>query len=157
MRRSLGVTLVLALLVGGLISPSSAAPREREETAPYAFDATRGRLTLWASNDMGLFFGDETVFDTEPDETTVDIAVADDSGETMAVVVSHRRTRHVFCGSAEDIPIQGGKPVYVQVFLELTPGMYDGCDAPALPTQGTVTATFHVGAEEYQAAKREHH
>jgi hypothetical protein len=158
MRRSLGAGLALVLLVGGLVAPSNAAPREREETAPYAFDPTQGGFTAWFSNDMGFFFGEEVVFPTQKDETSVDITVTDDSGETMSAAVWHRDTTYVICGSAEDLAIRGGKPVYVQVFLELTPAMYEGCDAPALPTEGTVEATFEAtGSEKYHRAKHEHH
>jgi hypothetical protein len=107
---------------------------------------------------MGLFFGEEVVFPTQKDETSVDITVTDDSGETMSVAVSHRDTTYVICGGAEDLAIRGGKPVYVQVFIELTPAMYEGCDAPALPTEGMVEATFKAtGAEKDHRAKHEHH
>lgn len=156
MRRSLGACLALALLVGVLTAPSSAGPTSREETATYVFDPTQGGVTAWFSNDMGVFFGEEVVFRTEKGETSLDITIADDSGETMSVAVWHRDTTYVICGSAEDLAIRGGKPVYVQVFLELTPAMYEGCDAPALPTQGTVTARFNAGAEKYDAAKHKH-
>ena len=158
MRRSLGAGLALVLLVGGLVAPSNAGPRTREASATYAFDPAQGGVTAWFSNDMGLFFGDEVVFPTQKDETSVDITVTDDSGETMSAAVWHRDTTYVICGSAEDLAIRGGKPVYVQVFLELTPAMYEGCDAPALPTQGMVEATFEAAAvEKDHRDKHEHH
>jgi hypothetical protein len=141
--RKLTMLAVVAALVGGLVHPVHASGARREESS-YDFDYTKPGTTAWFGHDYGIFFGDAVEFRTKTSEKLVRLVVADDSGEPVtAGVWQEGSVSKVICERSDaTIPIVGGKPVYVQVFVDVTFAEYDGCASPVVPTTGTVTATF---------------
>jgi hypothetical protein len=136
MRRTF-ILLFAVLLLGGLVAPVGAqgsAQKARYEFSP----AQGGGITGWYGNHYGVFFGDAPGFKTNAGDRFVIVHIADDSGEEVSAAAWQKGGPvRAFCNHAR-IPIRGGKPVYVQVYLDLTPQEYGGCDLPAHPTSGTI-------------------
>ena len=142
--RKVMMVAVLAALIGTLIQPANAGRAGREVKGSYDFDFTNPGVSGWFGHDLGIFFGDAVEFQTRRSEKFVNLVVADDSGDPItAGIWQEGSVSRVICElSDQSIPIVGGKPVYVQVFVDATFAEYDGCASPAVPTTGTVTATF---------------
>ncbi len=118
----------------------------REARKQYSFSpVSGGGFTGWFDSDYGIFFGRPATFASRAGERIISVEIADDSGSEVAAAVWQRgrgSLDKVICTRAAHLGITGGKPAFVQVFLETTPRMYAGCEAPALPTKGTISLSF---------------
>ena len=140
---------ITVLLVLGLAMPTAApatAQRDRKQRSvetTYLFSPVSERgFSGSIHDDSGLFFGRAWTIQTKPYERSLSVSVADDFADAVAAAVwQEKGPTHVFCGSAEDLKFKGGRPVFVQVFLEV-PGSLQGCESTGVPTQGTISATL---------------
>ena len=132
---------VTALVLAG-VAPGTAGPARTAE-APYDFDVTNPGASGWFGANYGVFFGDAVMLDTRAKERSVDVSVADAGGDAVSAALWQEGGEAiVFCSDSGRLPIAGGEPVYVQVIVDATPQEPGGCDTPAVPTTGTVTAVF---------------
>jgi hypothetical protein len=136
MRRFL-MSLAAAVVLAGLVAAPAGAGSTQK--AKYNFSPVEGGgVTGWYGNNYGVFFGDAPGFKTSAGDRFAIVHIMDDSGEDVSAAAWQKGGRvQAFCNHAR-IPIRGGKPVYVQVYLDLTPQEYGGCDLPAHPTTGTI-------------------
>lgn len=136
------IGIVLAVLALTSLHPASAGPA-RTVDAPYDFDLTKPGASGWFGANYGVFFGDAVAIDTLRKERFVTVTVADDGGEPVSAAAWQDGAEAVvFCSDSGRIPIAGGEPVFVQVIVDATPHEPGGCETPALPTTGTMTAVF---------------
>ncbi|HEX2195401.1 MAG TPA: hypothetical protein VHJ76_00625 [Actinomycetota bacterium] len=140
MRRTISAAAVALVLAG--VAPAGAAPA-RTAGAPYDFDATKPGASGWFGANYGVFFGDAVVLETRAKERSVALTVADAGGEAVSAAAWQEGGEAiVFCSESGRLPIAGGEPLYVQVIVDATPQEPGGCETPAVPTTGTVSATF---------------
>lgn len=162
MRKMIGIVVASALLSGALFAPVHAGKKGNDRTtvrtASYEFDPSQGGLTAWFGEDYGLFFGDPAILPSKKGEVYVDLEIADDSGApiTAAVWQEDGDTTVICNATSAPIDIMGGAAVHVQVFFDLTPAAFAGCETPSMPTTGTVTATFHAPGHVAKPPKSHH-
>lgn len=143
MKRIASVAVVTSLLISGTLAVAADA-RMRSAKAPYNFDLSKPGTSAWYGDDYGVFFGDTVTFQTARGQKAVMLSVMDDSaGSVSAAVWQEGKTAQVFCDSLGHYRISGGKPVYVQVIVDVTTTTGNGCATPELPTTGTVSVMFH--------------
>jgi hypothetical protein len=141
MRRATGIVLI-SLAVVGALGPAAAAPARTVEE-PYDFDLTDPGTSAWYGSNYGVFFGDPVVIETQRRERSVLLSVKDSSAGTVSAAVwQENGETTVFCSESERVPVIGGAPLFVQVIVDATPHEPGGCETPAVPTTGTVTAVF---------------
>ncbi|HEX2056842.1 MAG TPA: hypothetical protein VHI71_00595 [Actinomycetota bacterium] len=140
MRRQ--ITTAAIVLVLAAVAPGAAAPVRTAE-APYDFDLTKPGASGWYGANYGVFFGDTVTLATRAKERSVELSVVDAGGDAVSAAAWQEGGESVvFCSDSGRLPIIGGQPVMVQVIVDATPQEPGGCDAPAVPTTGTVTASF---------------
>ncbi|MDQ3953522.1 MAG: hypothetical protein M3279_11265 [Actinomycetota bacterium] len=140
MRKTISAAAIAFVLAG--VTPGVAAPARTAE-APYDFDVTKPGASGWFGANYGVFFGDAVTLETRAKERSVDLSVADAGGEAVSAAAWQEGGEAiVFCSDSGRLPIRGGQPVFVQVIVDATPQEPGGCEAPSVPTTGTVTATF---------------
>lgn len=140
MARTTSIAAIALVLAG--VTPGAAAPARTAE-APYDFDVTNPGVSAWFGANYGVFFGDAVTLETRARERSVEIAVTDAGGEPVSAAAwQEDGDASVFCSESGRLPISGGQPVFVQVIVDATPQEPGGCATPAVPTTGTVTATF---------------
>ena len=140
MRTTIG-TVAIALVLGG-IAPGGAAPARTVE-APYDFDVTKPGASGWFGANYGVFFGDVVSLEPRAKERVVELSVLDASGDAVSAAAwQEGGETTVFCTGSGRLPVAGGQPLFVQVIVDATPQEPGGCATPAVPTTGTVTATF---------------
>ncbi len=141
MSRAIGIAVISFVAVAAL-GPAGAAPARTVE-APYDFDLTDPGTSGWYGSNYGVFFGDVVVIETLRKERSVQISVADSSAGAVSVAAwQETGETTVFCGDSGRLPVIGGSPLFVQVIVDATPHEAGGCETPALPTTGTITAAF---------------
>ena len=138
--------MLVTVLMLATAAPALGGRRHQHRTvkSTYVFSpVTGGGISGWFNDDYGVFFGPAWSIETKSNEQRISVAVADNFSEAVAAAVWQRKgPLKVICGTADDLKIKGGKPVFIQVFFELTPGEGEGCASPGLPTEGTITATI---------------
>ena len=144
MRRAMVLTVAVALAATTMgVASAGGRTTGRKATSPYKFDVTNPGASAWFGEDLGLFFGDGATFPTKKAERSVTIDVKDDLGRPVtAAVWQEGGPTTVICSKSNRIGVRGGKALYVQVFVDLTPANFGGCTTPEVPTEGVVTATF---------------
>ncbi|MGH2754607.1 MAG: hypothetical protein ACRDLB_09245 [Actinomycetota bacterium] len=142
MKRILAV-LMAAVSLLGLAAVSEARPRTRTQSSEYTFSPSpESGVSGWFGEDYGIFFGDPVVFRTRRAEKHASIIVDDASSDDVSAAVWQQDGAQILiCGSGE-VPIEGGKPLFVQLIIELTPAMFEGCATPSVPSEGTITVTL---------------
>ena len=140
MRKTIG-TAAIALVLANM-APGAAAPARTAE-APYDFDVTKPGASAWFGANYGVFFGDAVTLETRAKERVIELSVVDASGDAVSAAAwQEGGETMVFCTDSGRLPVAGGEPIFVQVIVDATPQEPGGCDTPAVPTTGTVTATF---------------
>jgi hypothetical protein len=150
------VAVVTALCLAG--APAIAA-KTRVAKATYNFDMTQGG-SVWVNDDnVALTSADDTlVFETTRSDQMVTLTVMDDAAATVSAAMWQKGTpTMIFCNEMAAMPITGGRPVYVQIILDVTPAPSAGCETPEVPTTGTVTASFTGGAKKKMSRHGHHH
>lgn len=138
--RRYAVVMIVVGLVAALAAPAPAARRTRTVKKAYDSDPTKGGFSAWVDNRYVIFVGDSVGIPTRSGERSVSLTVTDDSGIAIAAGAWQADGDvTLFCTRSGQIPIKGGKPVWVRPVVEITPtgGV---CDQPAPTTTGTVTA-----------------
>lgn len=145
--RKVAIGCLAALVAGSLLAPAQAGKR-RVETAEYEFSPLAGAgISAWFGGTLGVFFGGYAEFPTKKKEHRAKVTITDDSGNAVAASAwqetgSTSDLNVQFCGESPTMHIEGGVPLQVQVFLEVTPGLSPVCDLPEVPTTGTIEARF---------------
>ena len=140
MRKTISAAAIALVLAG--VTPGLAAPARTAE-APYDFDVTNPGVSGWYGANYGVFFGDAVTLETRSKERSVELSVVDAGGEAVSAAAWQEGGEPtVFCSDSGRLRITGGQPVFVQVIVDATPQEPGGCDTPAVPTTGTITATF---------------
>ena len=138
MKKSLVALLVLGLVVGGMAVEAGAKKKQRVAEADYFAPAAFQWNPTGDANIGGVSFP------TGGSEKLVDLEITDASGMPVSASAGQDPegdgtvTTTDFCGSIEDLPIDGGLDVTVFVF----PGPCTAPPGPGFATQGTVKATF---------------
>ena len=140
MKRSVIVLLVLGLLAGG-VAGEAGAKKKKARVAEDTYVAPA--YLQWNPTGDANIGG--VSFPTSADENFISIEITDTLGTPVSAAAGQDPegdgtvATTPFCGStAEPLPIEGGLPVTVFVFV----GPCTDPPSPGFATQGTVTATF---------------
>ncbi len=143
MRRIACTGLVIALSLAMSAVPADAS-KYGTVKASYDFDLTKPGVTGWFGDDYGVFFGESVTIPTPRGSRAAMLSVMDDSADAVSAAAwQDGQPAKVFCDTVDHLPIKGGKPLHLQVIIDVTPATQNGCASAAVPTTGTITAMFH--------------
>ena len=140
MKRILVVVLTLGLIVGAVAVPASAGKKKKPRVVEADYFAPA--YFQWTPDGEHNIGG--VSFPTSATEKSVSIEIEDMLGQPVSAAAGQdpegdgQVATTNFCGSIDDLPIEGGLDVTVFVFV----GPCTSPPGPGFATQGTVIATI---------------